>query len=122
MISTLSELISIGSIKIATVLIFIFPFLDQHLSESPELIMLVIGFGGQGLFASRFLIQWISSESAGKSVIPVGFWYFSIGGGFVMLIYAIWREDPVFMSGQGLGLIIYLRNLYFIFREKNKLK
>ena len=85
-----------------------------------ELVMLVVGFGGQGLFASRFIIQWISSESVGRSVIPIGFWYCSIGGGAVMLIYAIWREDPVFISGQGLGLLIYLRNLYFIFKEKKE--
>ena len=80
--------------------------------------MIVVGFGGQGLFASRFILQWLSSESAGKSIIPIGFWYCSLLGGSVTLIYAIWREDPVFISGQGLGLFIYLRNLILIYREK----
>lgn len=120
MISYLSEIISIGSYKLASILIFLLPFTEPYLSQNPELIMLIVGFGGQGLFASRFIIQWISSESVGRSVIPIGFWYCSIGGGAVMLIYAIWREDPVFISGQGLGLLIYLRNLYFIFKEKKE--
>ena len=88
--------------------------------ENHELIMLVIGFAGQALFACRFILQWLTSESVGKSVIPIGFWYCSLGGGSVMLIYAIWREDPVFICGQGVGLLIYLRNLYFIHREKNQ--
>ena len=119
MISRLSELIGLMSFKLAEYIMLLFPFTEVYLSEKPELIMLIVGFGGQGLFASRFLIQWISSESVGRSVIPIGFWYCSIGGGAVTLIYAIWREDPVFISGQGLGLFIYLRNLYFIFKEKN---
>ena len=79
--------------------------------------MIVVGFAGQGLFAMRFIIQWLSSEKRAKSVIPVAFWYFSIGGGAVLLLYAIWRQDPVIICGQGLGLFIYLRNLYFIHRN-----
>ena len=78
--------------------------------------MIVVGFAGQGLFAMRFIIQWLSSEKEAKSVIPIAFWYFSIGGGAVLLLYAIWRQDPVIICGQGLGLFIYLRNLYFIRR------
>ena len=118
MIEYLSNLIEIASNKIAFFLIFIFPFLNETLTNSPELIMIIVGFGGQALFASRFLLQWLSSESVGRSVIPIGFWYCSIGGGSVMLIYAIWRQDPVFICGQGLGLFIYLRNLYLIFKER----
>ncbi len=121
MIKNLSNFIEIGSNKIAIYLTYIFPFLQDSLTNSPELIMIVVGFGGQALFASRFILQWLSSESVGRSIIPIGFWYCSIGGGSVMLIYAIWREDPVFICGQGLGLFIYLRNLYLIFKEKNKL-
>ena len=82
--------------------------------------MIVVGFAGQGLFAMRFIIQWLSSEKQAKSVIPIAFWYFSIGGGSVLFLYAIWRQDLVFMSGQGLGLFIYLRNLYFIRRDSGK--
>ena len=69
--------------------------MSKFLSENPENIMVIIGFGGQALFAARFLIQWITSESVKKSVIPVAFWYFSISGGIVLLTYAIWRKDPV---------------------------
>jgi len=118
MFSELSHLIELASIKVASALIFLLPFLEKNLSENPEIIMIVVGFGGQGLFASRFILQWLSSESAGKSIIPIGFWYCSLLGGSVTLIYAIWREDPVFISGQGLGLFIYLRNLILIYREK----
>ena len=118
MFSKLSHLIELASIKVASVLIFLLPFLEKTLLENPEIIMIVVGFGGQGLFASRFILQWLSSESAGKSIIPIGFWYCSLLGGSVTLIYAIWREDPVFISGQGLGLFIYLRNLILIYREK----
>ena len=80
--------------------------------------MIVVGFAGQGLFAMRFIIQWLSSEKQAKSVIPIALLYFSIGGGSVLFLYAIWRQDLVFMSGQGLGLLIYLRNLYFVRRSR----
>ena len=118
MIQYLSNIIDAVSNEIALFLAYLFPILDNYLIESPELIMIVVGFGGQALFASRFILQWLSSESVGRSVIPIGFWYCSIGGGSVMLIYAVWREDPVFICGQGLGLFIYLRNLYLIFEER----
>ncbi|MCC6471245.1 MAG: lipid-A-disaccharide synthase N-terminal domain-containing protein [Alphaproteobacteria bacterium] len=82
-----------------------------------EKIWVAIGFLGQALFSARFLVQWISSEKQKRSVIPVAFWWFSLGGGVVLLSYAIWRTDPVFIAGQAGGLLIYLRNLYFIRRE-----
>jgi len=74
----------------------------------------LIGFGGQGLFFGRFLVQWIASERRQKSVVPDAFWFFSLGGGAVLLAYAIHRRDPVFIVGQGAGLGIYLRNLWLI--------
>ncbi|MDO8842887.1 lipid-A-disaccharide synthase N-terminal domain-containing protein [Methylicorpusculum sp.] len=80
---------------------------------------LVIGFLGQGLFSARFVVQWIKSEREKKSVFPVAFWYFSIGGGLTLLAYAIHKQDPVFIIGQASGLFIYLRNLYFVVYEKN---
>jgi lipid-A-disaccharide synthase-like uncharacterized protein len=80
-------------------------------------IWLTIGFAGQLLFGARFLVQWLSSERAKKSVIPVTFWYLSIGGSLILLSYAIYREDPVFILGQSTGCFIYLRNLYFIHNE-----
>ena len=85
-----------------------------------ELIFLIIGFLGQGLFASRFIVQWIYSEKEGKSTIPVVFWYLSIMGGIGLLIYAISRKDPVIILGQSFGIFIYLRNLILIYRNKNE--
>jgi lipid-A-disaccharide synthase-like uncharacterized protein len=82
-----------------------------------EIIALVIGFSGQALFSARFLVQWIASERQGRSVVPVAFWYFSIAGGLTLLGYAIYRMDPVFILGQGMGVFIYLRNLHLIRRE-----
>jgi len=78
----------------------------------------VLGFAAQMLFTMRFLVQWIASERAGRSVIPLAFWLFSIGGGVLLLIYALYRKDPVFIAGQGLGVFIYLRNLHFVLRER----
>ncbi len=83
------------------------------------MLWLLVGFVGQGLFFMRFFVQWLASEKAKKSVIPDLFWYFSIGGGGVLLIYAIYRQDPVFILGQSTGMLIYLRNLYFIRKNKN---
>ena len=92
----------------------------QHLKKL--IIFLIVGFVGQGLFASRFIVQWIYSEKEGKSTIPVVFWYLSIMGGIGLLIYAISRKDPVIILGQSFGIFIYLRNLILIYRntdEKN---
>ena len=82
-----------------------------------ESVWLVIGFLGQGLFAMRFVYQWIYSERIGRSTIPIQFWYFSIGGGLTLLSYAIYRGDPVFITGQAFGILIYSRNLHLIYRE-----
>jgi len=81
-----------------------------------EQIWLGVGFLGQALFSARFLVQWIASERRRKSVVPVPFWYFSVFGGLTLLAYAIYRLDPVFILGQGAGLLVYGRNLYFIHR------
>ena len=75
------------------------------------------GLFGQLMFTGRFLVQWIASERARKSVMPVVFWYFSLAGGVILLAYAIYRRDPVFVLGQSLGVFIYLRNLVLIQRE-----
>jgi lipid-A-disaccharide synthase-like uncharacterized protein len=79
-----------------------------------------LGFLAQALFSMRFLVQWIASERAGRSVVPTAFWLFSIGGGVLLFAYSLYRKDPVFIAGQGLGLFIYLRNLYFIMRERGQ--
>ena len=84
-----------------------------------ELVFLLIGFIGQGLFASRFLYQWIYSEKIGRSEIPIAFWYLSIFGGLGLLSYAIFRQDPVIIVGQCFGIVVYLRNLILIYRNRN---
>ncbi len=77
-----------------------------------------IGFLGQSLFSARFIIQWLVSEKRRKSVTPVAFWYFSLGGGVILLAYAIHRQDKVFMVGQAAGLLVYVRNLMLIMRPR----
>jgi lipid-A-disaccharide synthase-like uncharacterized protein len=81
---------------------------------------LIIGFAAQALFTGRFVVQWIYSEKHGKSLIPLAFWYFSIAGGVSLLIYAIHRQDPVFIAGQAGGLIVYVRNLFLIRKDRRR--
>lgn len=85
---------------------------------TPQTLWIIVGFVGQSLFFMRFFLQWLASEKAGVSIIPHSFWYFSIGGGLTLCAYAIYRQDPVFILGQSTGLLIYLRNIYFIRKDK----
>jgi lipid-A-disaccharide synthase-like uncharacterized protein len=73
-----------------------------------------IGLLGQALFSARFIVQWIASERRRRSIVPLAFWYFSVGGGLTLLAYAIYRRDPVFILGQSAGLFVYARNLWLI--------
>jgi len=77
-----------------------------------------VGLLGQAMFTSRFLVQWIASERQGRSVIPMAFWWLSIGGGAILLSYAIWRQDPVFIIGQLFGVVVYSRNIVLIGRGR----
>ena len=77
-----------------------------------------VGLAGQSLFFSRFLVQWLASERHRESVIPVAFWYFSLGGGLILLAYEIHQRDTVFTVGQLTGLVVYMRNLWLIHRSK----
>ena len=79
-----------------------------------------IGIIAQALFTGRFVVQWLASEKAGRSVIPFSFWSLSIGGGLLLLVYALYRRDPVFILGQAFGVLIYLRNLTFVLRERRE--
>jgi lipid-A-disaccharide synthase-like uncharacterized protein len=81
---------------------------------------LAFGIVAQLLFGARFVVQWIASERAGRSVIPLMFWFFSMGGGVLTLIYGIARRDGVIIIGQALSVFIYLRNLSLIFRERRE--
>jgi len=80
---------------------------------------ILVGYIAQGMFAMRFVVQWIASERAGHSVVPMAFWIFSIGGGLMLLGYALYRKDPVFIIGQAFGVFVYLRNLQFILRDRD---
>ena len=81
-------------------------------------VWLALGFLGQALFALRLLVQWWRSERAGKSVVPIEFWYLSVGGGVLLLAYAVHRRDPVFTIGQLTGIFVYLRNLHLIHQQR----
>jgi len=83
-----------------------------------EKVWLGVGFAGQAMFSGRFLVQWIASERRKESIIPRAFWFFSIAGGLTLLAYAVYRQDPVFIVGQAAGLVIYGRNLWFIYGRR----
>lgn len=85
-----------------------------------EKFWICLGLFAQILFSARFIVQWVASEKAGKSVMPDMFWSISIAGSILLLIYAIYRKDPVFILGQAAGLLVYSRNLYFIWKENKK--
>ena len=79
---------------------------------------LIVGFLGQALFSARFLVQWLYSERYKQSIVPIAFWFLSLGGSFTLLAYAIHRKDPVFILGQSMGFLIYTRNLILIRRTR----
>ena len=83
-------------------------------------IWLAVGMSAQALFSARFLVQWVMSERQGRSVIPLSFWFLSLTGGGLLLAYAVWRRDPVFILGQAAGLIVYTRNLCLIRKERKR--
>ena len=92
---------------------YINEWLDAHLT-----LWVAIGLFGQLMFTMRFIYQWIASERAKSSVIPDVFWYFSLMGGAILFVYALHQQDIVFSLGQGLGVFIYMRNIYFVRRKK----
>jgi lipid-A-disaccharide synthase-like uncharacterized protein len=81
---------------------------------------LAFGLIAQLSFAARFLVQWIASERAGKSVVPLTFWFFSIGGGLMTLVYGLVKREPVIIIGQLLSNIIYVRNIMLIFKSRQR--
>jgi lipid-A-disaccharide synthase-like uncharacterized protein len=83
-----------------------------------DAIWLAVGLLGQLMFTARFIVQWLASERAGKSVMPVAFWYFSLIGGAVVLVYGIHKLEPVIILGQLPGVVIYSRNLWLIHAER----
>lgn len=78
----------------------------------------LLGVVAQIMFTLRFVVQWVASERAGRSVVPLAFWVFSIAGGALLLVYALYRKDPVFIAGQAFGVFVYLRNLHFVLRDR----
>ena len=85
--------------------------------STTEIIWLGIGFLGQGVFFMRWVVQWLASEKHAESRVPIAFWYMSLLGGMITLAYAIYRKDPVFIAGQSIGAVVYLRNLMLIARS-----
>jgi lipid-A-disaccharide synthase-like uncharacterized protein len=81
-------------------------------------VWVLLGYLAQIMFTMRFVVQWVASERAGKMVIPIAFWFFSIGGGLLLFAYALYIRDPVFILGQGFGVFVYARNLYFELRDR----
>lgn len=94
-------------------------FFHKMMMHGPD-VWIAVGFIGQFFFFMRFFVQWLASERAGKSVVPAAFWFFSILGGGILLAYAVYKQDPVFIVGQGLGLLIYVRNVMLILKEKKR--
>ena len=80
----------------------------------------VVGLTGQAMFTTRFVVQWLASEKAGRSLVPVAFWWLSIAGGLILFLYALYRQDPVFILGQGMGIFVYSRNLWLIHAERRR--
>ena len=95
---------------------------DLDTWRDPATYWLLFGFAAQACFFARFFIQWLLSERRGKSYIPIAFWYFSLAGGVMLFVYAVYRWDPVFMAGQGAGVFIYVRNLVLIYRRRWRYK
>ncbi|MEQ1627996.1 MAG: lipid-A-disaccharide synthase N-terminal domain-containing protein [Nitrospira sp.] len=83
-----------------------------------DTIWIATGFLGQGLFFGRWIVQWLASERSASSKVPISFWYLSLVGGLITLAYAIYRKDPVFIAGQSIGAVVYVRNLMLIYRPK----
>jgi len=97
--------------------------MNVHLEKFVEVLMqpmALVGVVGQICFSSRFIVQWIASERKGESVVPEIFWYLSLTGGSLVLIYALWRHDPVFSIAQGAGLVVYVRNIMLIRRRRRQ--
>lgn len=96
--------------------------LSTWYAETPtvELVWIGIGLVAQLMFSARFLVQWIASERARASVMPVAFWYFSLAGGLMLFAYAIYRMDPVFILGQSFGVVVYSRNLFLLHKGKKQ--
>ncbi len=88
------------------------------MTEPGSGLWLIFGFLGQAFFSARFLVQWIYSERHKQSIVPIAFWFLSLGGSFTLLAYAIHRKDPVFILGQSMGFLIYTRNLILIRRTR----
>jgi lipid-A-disaccharide synthase-like uncharacterized protein len=91
-----------------------------HVENELELLWVAFGLFAQAMFTGRFLVQWIASERLRRSVVPTAFWYFSLAGGVMLLTYALYRQDPVFILGQLFGVVIYARNLWLIHAERRR--
>jgi lipid-A-disaccharide synthase-like uncharacterized protein len=110
------------SFSVFSIVTDFFQYLSQKYPKFQLDFWVLFGFFGQAMFTMRFVIQWIVSEKRKESVIPVAFWYFSLGGGLILLAYALRQMDPVFIAAYLLNPIIYFRNLWFIWKRKTPLR
>src|SRR3954462_6604843 len=90
------------------------------MTMSQAKLWLIVGFAGQAIFTARFLVQWIASERKRDSIVPVAFWWLSLLGGLTLLSYASYRQDPVIIVGQAMGLVVYTRNLMLVGKAKRR--
>lgn len=95
-------------------------FFAKIIGIHPFNFWIILGFIGQSMFTARFIVQWIASEKRGESIVPVHFWFLSIFGSSIVLVYAIYRRDPVFIAAYGFGNFIYFRNLILIYKKRYK--
>lgn len=122
--SLIKPLITVIAVFLTVLLSYLFsaefPNIEQLRKDSNSSFWYIFGFIGQLMFSMRFILQWLESEKQKKSVMPVSFWYLSLFGSLILLAYALYKKDAVFIMGQSFGMVVYLRNLNFIFKKKNE--
>ncbi len=91
----------------------------EQLIENLRNPWVIVGFLGQAVFSARFLVQWFQSERAGKSIMPLAFWWLSLAGSALLLTYSLHKRDLVFILGQSAGFIVYTRNLVLLRKESS---
>lgn len=95
-----------------------FLFVLFNITSWTGVLWVALGLGGQLAFTARMLVQWLSSERARRSVVPVSFWWMSLVGASMLILYFVWRKDVVGVIGQSTGWIIYIRNLRLVYRHR----
>lgn len=114
------------TIIIVSILVFAYGFSDSETfdrlfrNKNIPVWLLVLGIIAQVVFVFRFIYQWIYSEKRKESSLPLGFWILSLSGSALILIYAVFRLDPVLLAGHIFGTVVYIRNIYLNYHEKKQ--